>query len=132
MLTSEPFAHNSFDRAAVKVASPHGVGGYVLRMPKRVASEEPWPARRIFDASKDASRVGGALKVIPTDGCHRCVRRELTLYEIGGGRLTSSRAGWVPNVLRLHPGDWPPRLEPGRDAQSRPRAEGYRRRHPLS
>jgi hypothetical protein len=92
-LTSEPFAHNPFDKAALNVANPHGVGGYVLRMPKLVEPQRPCSKRRTFDVS----RVDKALKVIPTDGCHRCVRRELELCEISGGRLTSSRTGWVPN-----------------------------------
>jgi hypothetical protein len=33
-LTSLPLATNPFARAAANVASPQGVGGYVLRMPK--------------------------------------------------------------------------------------------------
>jgi hypothetical protein len=33
-LTSLPFAANPLAKAAANVASPHGVGGYVLRMPK--------------------------------------------------------------------------------------------------
>ena len=37
--TSEPFAHNPSDKAALNVASPHAVGGYVLRMPKLGAPE---------------------------------------------------------------------------------------------
>src|ERR1700758_206000 len=74
-LTSEPFAHNPFDKAALNVASPHGVGGYVLRMPKLTEPQGPCPARGAFDVS----RVERALKVIPTEGCPRRVRRELLL-----------------------------------------------------
>ena len=33
-LTSAPLAVNPLASAALNVASPHGVGGYVLRMPK--------------------------------------------------------------------------------------------------
>jgi hypothetical protein len=33
-LTSAPIADNPPDSAALNVASPHGIGGYVLRMPK--------------------------------------------------------------------------------------------------
>src|SRR5271166_1042678 len=69
-LTSEPFAHNPSDRAALKVASPHAVGGYVLRMPKLAEPERLCPTRRTFGVS----RAERALKVIPTDGCHRHVR----------------------------------------------------------
>ena len=61
--------------------------------------------------------VDKALKVIPTDGCHRCVRRELELCEISGGRLTSSRTGWVPNLTEGTPDDRLSRIEPGQDAQ---------------
>src|SRR5271163_2491845 len=68
-LTSEPFAHNPSDKAALNVASPHGVGGYVLRMPKLAEPQRPCPTRGTFDVS----RVERALKVIPTDGCHRRV-----------------------------------------------------------
>jgi hypothetical protein len=83
-LTSEPFAHNPFDKAALNVANPHGVGGYVLRMPKLAEPEGPCPAEGAFDTS----RVDSALKVIPTYGCHRHARRELLLFKINGGQLT--------------------------------------------
>ena len=33
-VTSAPFACSPSDSAALKVASPHGVGGWVLRIPK--------------------------------------------------------------------------------------------------
>uniref|UniRef100_UPI003F997CBD hypothetical protein n=1 Tax=Mycobacterium sp. TaxID=1785 RepID=UPI003F997CBD len=62
MLTSEPFAHNPFDKAALNVANPHGVGGYVLRMPKLAEPEGPCLTKGAFDTS----RVDSALKVIPT------------------------------------------------------------------
>src|ERR1700722_5089630 len=94
-LKSEPFRPNPFDKAALNVASPHGVGGYVLRMPKLAEPKGPCPTRGAFDVS----RVDRALKVIPTDGCHRRVRRELLLCEISGGRLTSFRTGWIPNLI---------------------------------
>src|SRR5271168_1482541 len=113
-LTSAPFAHNPFDKAALNVASPHGVGGYVLRMPKLGEPERPCPTRGAFDAS----RVDRALKVIPTDGCHRRVGRELLLFEINGGQLTSSRTGWVPNPTDTTRDDRLPRIEPGQDAQA--------------
>ena len=58
------------------------------------------------------------LKVIPTEGCHRRVRRELLLCEISGGRLTSSRTGWVPNLTEATPDERLPRIEPGQDAQA--------------
>src|SRR5271156_2309933 len=75
-LTSAPFAHNPFDKAALNVASPHGVGGYVLRMPKLAEPQRPC----LIGGAVEISRVDGALKVIPTDGCHRRVRRELLLF----------------------------------------------------
>ena len=80
-LTSAPFADNPSDNAALNVASPHGVGGCVLRMPKLGAAVDELKVERVF-------------KVIPTDGCHRRVRRERLLGEISGGRLTSSR-NWL-------------------------------------
>jgi hypothetical protein len=52
------------------------------------------------------------------EGCHRRVRRELLLCEISGGRLTSSRTGWVPNLTEATPDERPPRIEPGQDAQA--------------
>lgn len=55
--------------------------------------------------------------MIPTDGCHRHVRREPLLLEISGGRLTSSRTGWVPNPTEVTPDERLPRIEPGQDAQ---------------
>src|SRR5271156_2238178 len=113
-LTSEPFAHNPFDRAALNVASPHGVGGYVLRMPKLADPEGPCPTGSAFEVS----RVDRALKVIPTDGCHRRVRRELLLCEISGGQLTSFRTGWVPNLTHTTRDERLPRIEPGQDAQA--------------
>ena len=45
-LTSEPFAHNPSDKAALNVASPHGVGGYVLRMPKLAEPQAALPDKR--------------------------------------------------------------------------------------
>src|ERR1700687_5778212 len=63
-LTSEPFAHNPFDKDALNVASPHGVGGYVLRMPKLAGPEGLCPTRGTFNVS----RLDRALKVIPTEG----------------------------------------------------------------
>jgi hypothetical protein len=56
--------------------------------------------------------------VIPTHGCHRCVRRELLLCEISGGRPTSSRTGWVPNLTDDTPDDRLSRIEPDQDAQA--------------
>jgi hypothetical protein len=62
--------------------------------------------------------VDRALKVIPTEGCHRSVRRELLLCEISGGRLTSSRTGWVPNLTEATPDERLPRIGPGQDAKA--------------
>src|SRR5271156_2299810 len=98
-LTSEPFAHNPSDNAALNVASPHAVGGYVLRMPKLAEPEDSCSTRGTFNVS----RVDRALKVVPTEGSHRRARRELLLCEISGGRLTSSRTGWVPNFTDTTP-----------------------------
>src|ERR1700720_2917885 len=66
-LTSEPFAHKPSDKAALNVASPHGVGGYVLRMPKLAEPEESCSTR----GTPNVSRMDRALNVIPTKGCHR-------------------------------------------------------------
>ena len=43
---------------------------------------------------------------------------ELALYEISGGRLTSSRTGWAPNPTNITPDARLPRIEPGQDAQA--------------
>ena len=46
---SEPFAHNPFDKAALNVANPHGVGGYVLRMPKLAGGDGSCRTLETFD-----------------------------------------------------------------------------------
>src|ERR1700727_1525875 len=48
-LASDPFAHNPFNKAALNVANPHGVGGYVLRMPKLAEPEGSCPITGTFD-----------------------------------------------------------------------------------
>jgi hypothetical protein len=113
-LTSDPFAHNPFDKAALNVANPHGVGGYVLRMPKLAEPEGPCLTKGTFEISS----VDGALKLIPTGGCHRRVRRELLLFKINGGQLTSSGTGWVPNVANSTRDKRLPRTEPSQDRQA--------------
>jgi len=40
------------------------------------------------------------------------------LCEISGGRLTSSRTGWVPNLTEATPDERLPRIGPGQDAQA--------------
>ena len=60
-LTSVPFAYKASDRAALNVASPHGVGGYVLRMPKLRGPENPWPTT----GNVDDRKVDKALKGDP-------------------------------------------------------------------
>jgi hypothetical protein len=82
-LTSAPLAVNPFASAAVNVASPHGVGGYVLRMPKLKGPENPCSTTGKVDRKLDK-----AVKVIPTGGCHLRVRRERLLGGVSGGRLT--------------------------------------------
>jgi hypothetical protein len=83
-------------------------------MPKLAEPERPCPIGETFNAS----RVDRALKVIPPDGYHRRARRELLLCEISGGQLTSSRTGWVPNLVDTTPDERLARSEPGRDAQA--------------
>src|ERR1700690_3553017 len=60
-LTSEPFAHNPSDRAALNVANPHGVGGYVLRSAKLVDPQGFSPT----GGSSDVSRVERMVKGDP-------------------------------------------------------------------
>src|ERR1700677_1534473 len=98
-LTSEPFAHNPSDKAALNVASPHGVGGYVLRMPKLAEPEGPGPTRGAFDVA----RVERALKVIPTDGCPRRVSGAscCSSESAADGCLHPGLAGF-PTLLILH------------------------------
>src|SRR5438034_6885268 len=62
-LTSAPLVPNPSARAALNVASPHGVGGYVLRMPKLGAPEYPWPTT----GNDDDENVDKVVKVIPTE-----------------------------------------------------------------
>ena len=98
-LTSPPFAHNPSDKAALNVASPHGVGGYVLRMPKLGEREK----RCGTIVATDDRMVGGAIKVIPTGSCYRRVRRERLLGEVSGVPMDQSRTGWVPNIVHATP-----------------------------
>jgi hypothetical protein len=103
-LTSAPFVANPSARAALNVASPHAVGGYVLRIPKLGEPPEP-RARSTGDdpvSEVDDLRVKGAFKVIPTGGCHRHARRERLLSAISGGRLTSPGLAGFPTLLTLH------------------------------
>src|SRR6202158_26821 len=48
-LTSAPFADKPSDRAALNVASPQGVGGCVLRMPKLGEPEKLCPITGAVD-----------------------------------------------------------------------------------
>ena len=98
-LTSAPFADNPSDNAALNVASPHGVGGCVLRMPIRGGREK----RCAKTGAVDNRRVGRAFKVIPTESCHRRVRRERMLAEISGERLTHPGLAGFPTPLTVHP-----------------------------
>src|ERR1700752_1945804 len=92
-LTSAPLAGNPLASAALNAATPHAVGGYVLRMLKLGAPENPRPTT----GNADDERAESVNKVIPTDGCHRRVRRERLLGAVSGGAADSSRTSWVPN-----------------------------------
>jgi len=61
-LTSEPLVLNPWARATLNVASPYGVGGYVLRMPKLGVPENSCSP----EESINGEDLNGALKVIPT------------------------------------------------------------------
>src|SRR6476619_3580438 len=98
-LTSAPLAVNPFASAAVNVASPHGVGGYVLRMPKRKGPENPCATTGKVDRKLDK-----AVKVIPTGGCHLRVRRERLLGAVSGRQLTHPGLAGFPTCWRIHPG----------------------------
>src|SRR5690349_2354873 len=101
MLTSLPLAVNPLARAAVNVASPHGVGGYVLRMPNRGAVEKCWRT----EGYANDGRVDWVLTVIPTGGCYLRVQRERMLGAVSSdkGATDSSRTSWVPNYLNDTP-----------------------------
>ena len=88
-LTSAPFVTSPLASDALNVASPHRVGGYVLRIPKLGDSAALRPKAGVIDGVK----VDREFKVIPTDGSHRRVRLELLLAEISGGQLISFRTG---------------------------------------
>jgi hypothetical protein len=92
-------APNPLANAAVNVASPHGVGGYVLRMPKLGELENLWPRTGTVD-NEGVYRV---VKVIPTGGCHRRIRRERLLVVVSGCAADTSRTGWVPNYFHDTP-----------------------------
>src|SRR5258707_11325324 len=82
--TSAPWVPNPLARAELNVASPHGVGGYVLSMPKLGAPEYP----RLITGNVDDGNVVKVVKVIPTGGCHLRVRLERLLGVASGRRLT--------------------------------------------
>src|ERR1700739_1597715 len=65
-LTSAPLAVNPWARAALNVAGPYGVGGYVLRMPKLGVSENLCPPGE----SVKHGNLNKVLKVSPTEGGH--------------------------------------------------------------
>src|SRR4030088_199102 len=98
-LTSAPLAVNPSDRAALNVASPHGVGGCVLRMPKLGETGYPWPTK----GNVNDGRVDKLFKVIPTCGCHRRVRGERLLGAVSGRRLTHPGLAGFPTPSTLHP-----------------------------
>jgi hypothetical protein len=52
-------------------------------MPKLKELEWPCASRATFGLS----RLNKVFKVIPTNGYHRCVRRELVLWAISGDQL---------------------------------------------
>lgn len=98
-LTSEPFLVRPSDSAALNVASPHGVGGCVLRMPKLGERENPWPTTGpVNDGSVDK-----VSKVVPTRGCHRRVRRERLLGAVSSEELTHPGLAGFPTSLTVHP-----------------------------
>jgi hypothetical protein len=74
-LTSAPLALNPLASAAVNVASPQGVGGNVLKMPKLGKPENPW----LRTGNIDNEGVEMVVKVVPTGGCHRHIRHERLL-----------------------------------------------------
>jgi hypothetical protein len=74
-LTSAPLTVKPSDRAALKVASPHRVGGWVLRIPTLGEPENPWFTK----GNVNDGKVDKVFKVVPTCGCHRRVRRERLL-----------------------------------------------------
>src|ERR1700757_1986266 len=79
-LTSAPLVLNPLTRAALKVASPDGVGGYVPRMPKLVVSERPC---RPGESVKHGNSTK-ALKAFPTKGGHLRARHERLLGAVSG------------------------------------------------
>jgi hypothetical protein len=62
-LTSAPLVSSPLARAALNVASPHGVGGYVLRMPKLGEPEYPL----LITGKVEDGNVDSEVKVIPTE-----------------------------------------------------------------
>ena len=65
-LTSAPSAVNPLDSAALKVASPHAVGGCVVRMPKCTGSEKGCSTMELVSEG----RVDKNFNVIQTCGWH--------------------------------------------------------------
>src|SRR3982074_1037746 len=77
-------------------------------MPKLAGRERPCASRATFGLS----RLNKVFKVIPTNGYHRRVRRELVLWAISGERLISSRTGWVANSTDATPYELLTRTQP--------------------
>jgi len=87
------------ERAALKVARPHRVGGCVLRMPTLGEPENPW-----FSKGKvNDGKVDKVFKVVPTCGCHRRVRRERLLGAVSVRWLTHPGLAGFPTLFTVHP-----------------------------
>src|ERR1700758_4318421 len=129
-LTSAPLAVNPWARAALNVAGPYGVGGYVLRMPKLGVSENLC----LPGESVKHGNLNKVLKVIPTKRGHLRARRERLLGAISGIWLTQPGLPGFPTPLRIHsqgvgatredPTNSPPRGYSRRTGPTRPRDEG--------
>ena len=97
-LTSAPLADKPSARAALNVARPQTVGGYVPKTPNFGVIGRLGPAPAI----DEKSALEGTFMVIPSGGCHRHIRRELLLCAISV-TAESSRTDWVPNSVYATP-----------------------------
>jgi hypothetical protein len=99
-LTSAPLAVNPSASAALNVASPHGVGGYVLRMLKLGAPRNPWPTTGNADDERVESVIKGwsQLAVVTgVSGVSGCSAWSAAV------RLTHPGLAGFPTDLTIHP-----------------------------
>ena len=94
-LTPASLADRPSARAALNVASPQTVGGYVPRIPNA-------GGREISCCTRGIGEKEGAFKVIPSIGCHRRNWHEHMLGVISDRSLNHPGLAGFPTIFTLH------------------------------